>query len=584
MPAHYFYKHIVVVHGIGDQAPNETALGFMNEFIRSLPQGKQWELTVDNLIESVDSLMTPAVPGDPHVRSFQPANIVFSDTTDERTIVHVIGFSEVYWQPIARAQLQQNGGLLPVPIPTWARSISTRLLDPGYKMEQWRAAIENVETMLGLLRQLAFISKKTGVFVKVTTDFLGDVEMYAESDEIRQNINLKFFEVMARVGEFAASTRENIIARRELKDPLAKGFETFHDFEDLEIYVVAHSEGTVVAYNSLVQAEMVREGAGVHAGDQEFERASQAYSDAYAIAAARSGVKRQKFDWLPRVAGLVTLGSPLDKHYLIWRSRFRKNRLKNNPSRKIRWFNFYDFNDPVAYAIEELQKQEVPGVETDSQRMFDIRDGDLGFQRYPIPGKAHIEYWTDRAIHQRIIDSLMKLTNRVPEPLDTKWWAPFLPLFSWLAYVLGRTATIAAGLFFSNRLLRELPLDSLRSLPVFDRFHAMISAQPLGPESVLLNYAFWLAAPILLMKFFFEAEQGLVNNRNLPAGFRWLLMAAWFAVAFIICLFFRPGGSNGGIPNLMGYATGLFTTILVWRLHTTIHRGLIQLWRYTKVL
>jgi hypothetical protein len=26
----YTDKHIVVVHGIGDQLPNETALGFMN--------------------------------------------------------------------------------------------------------------------------------------------------------------------------------------------------------------------------------------------------------------------------------------------------------------------------------------------------------------------------------------------------------------------------------------------------------------------------------------------------------------------------------------------------------------------------
>jgi hypothetical protein len=235
METHYKYKHIIVVHGIGDQAPNETALGFMNEFIRSLPQGERWKLTVDNLIESVDSLMEPDGTGHPHMRSFQPANIVFSEETKESLTVHVIGFSEVYWQPIARAQIKQNDGKLSVPIPTWARSISTWLLDPGYDMTLWRAAIENVETMLGLISKLAFISKKSELFVKVTTDFLGNVEMYAESDEIRQEINQHFFEVMSRVGEFAASTREHIIARRKLKDPPAAGWEEFHDFESLEI-------------------------------------------------------------------------------------------------------------------------------------------------------------------------------------------------------------------------------------------------------------------------------------------------------------------------------------------------------------
>jgi hypothetical protein len=160
MEKHHKYKHLIIVHGIGDQAPNETSLGFMNELIRVLPEGDQWKLTVDNLIESVDSLTSPLPPGPGHVRSFQPANIVFSDLATGT--VNVIGFSEVYWQPIAREHLADNDGDLPVPISTWAHSIATRLLDPGYKMAQWRAAIENVETMLSLLKQLAFLSKKTG--------------------------------------------------------------------------------------------------------------------------------------------------------------------------------------------------------------------------------------------------------------------------------------------------------------------------------------------------------------------------------------------------------------------------------------
>ena len=32
-----FYKHIVIVHGIGEQQLNETGVDFMNEFCRALP-------------------------------------------------------------------------------------------------------------------------------------------------------------------------------------------------------------------------------------------------------------------------------------------------------------------------------------------------------------------------------------------------------------------------------------------------------------------------------------------------------------------------------------------------------------------
>ena len=35
-------------------------------------------------------------------------------------------------------------------------------------------------------------------------------------------------------------------------------------FDEPEIYFVAHSEGTVVTFNSLVQAAMVREGVALH--------------------------------------------------------------------------------------------------------------------------------------------------------------------------------------------------------------------------------------------------------------------------------------------------------------------------------
>lgn len=44
-----FYKHIVVVHGIGEEKLN--GVNFMNEFCRSLPaDGTNYKLTVMNLV------------------------------------------------------------------------------------------------------------------------------------------------------------------------------------------------------------------------------------------------------------------------------------------------------------------------------------------------------------------------------------------------------------------------------------------------------------------------------------------------------------------------------------------------------
>jgi hypothetical protein len=34
------------------------------------------------------------------------------------------------------------------------------------------------------------------------------------------------------------------------------------------------------------------------------------------------------------------------------------------------------------------------------------------------------------------------------------------------------------------------------------------------------------------------------------------------------------------IKDYLGWATGLVTTALIWKLHTALHKGLVQLWRY----
>jgi len=35
------------------------------------------------------------------------------------------------------------------------------------------------------------------------------------------------------------------------------------------------------------------------------------------------------------------------------------------------------------------------------------------------------------------------------------------------------------------------------------------------------------------------------------------------------------------VKDYLGYLSGLLVTSLVWKLHTVIHKGLVQMWRYT---
>ncbi len=450
----FHYKHVVVVHGIGDQAPNETVLGFMNEFVRALPrQAGRYSVELYNLIETVDdvSLTGPRAASKP-ARSFQPAYLTFTD--ERKGEQHVIGFSEVYWQHIPKRYLDANDGRLPIPIFTWARSINARLLRPQKAFRLASQAIDNLERLLKLTKTLASMYAKSEQFYRITTQFLGDVEMYTESDVIRTEINNRFLDVMARVPHFIDELQVKIATERGRAS----------EFQSREIYLVAHSEGTVVTFNSIVEAVG----------------------------------KRQPLDWLPLVRGLVTLGSPLDKHYTIWQHRFR-NRTLSQPGRlatKIAWFNYWDRNDPVGYGLRVLFPGDATSP-TDAERLFELRF-DRGFARYLIPGLAHVGYWRDYRLLEHVIDRVMGLgTTRKDTTPGDRWWAPFHWPMVWSAHVFVRALIIVVGVF----LLRNL------------------------------------SAPFL--------------------------------------------GDAWSIKDELGYLSGLVVLVLIWRLHTCIHRGLLQMWRYT---
>jgi len=111
-----FYKHIVVVHGIGEQHLNETGVNFMNELCRSLPSENGYTLTVKNLVARDTALLVKGAS--------EPAYVVLQIPNRD---FYFIGFSEVYWQPETKGYLKAHDDQTPVPMFTWARSINSRI-------------------------------------------------------------------------------------------------------------------------------------------------------------------------------------------------------------------------------------------------------------------------------------------------------------------------------------------------------------------------------------------------------------------------------------------------------------------------
>jgi hypothetical protein len=260
----------------------------------------------------------------------------------------------VYWAKIAREVVQRGYEL--EESKTWAKTIVGRVA-ANTRADMLNARdcvlVENVleeliETV-AVLERLCFIADKAGVFKfslqRILADFVNDVQLVADFGSYRQQILDEFDAVLSAV------------AKRE---PSA------------QIYLVAHSEGTVVTLTGLLRA----------------------------IGMA------PRPDWLERLHGVMTIGAPLDTHILLWPELWQPLTPASpwRPRRRIRWLNYYDYGDPIADALVEttawLDRHNCDGI-------FEIEN--IGFSRYYFPGKAHIDYWGDEHVFGHFIEEVMGL-------------------------------------------------------------------------------------------------------------------------------------------------------------------------------
>lgn len=292
--------------------------------------------------------------------------------------------------------------------------LANKLEESDYSM--LKQVLDEMIRTIAILEQLCRLAERAGVFTfdlgKLMDNYLGDVQV---------------------VTEFRAQ-------RRMILDEFRRVIESAHRFApNAEIYIVAHSEGTVVSFLGLLEA----------------------LSD------------ERPPDWINHVRGLMTLGSPIDKHLILWpeelwrdfgnpdpdarpnpRIRFRPT----TPDERIKWRNYYDKGDPVGYELDEAREWM---SKHDWDQVFDFREeNDIGFWRYPLPGKAHVDYWKDKEVFDHFIEGVIfpKPAGVQPDNAESgfnkspsKWWAP---LASYVVPYIGVGALLFAAVFILLKALQ----------------------------------------------------------------------------------------------------------------------------------
>lgn len=371
-------KVVVAVHGIGDQYRNATiqtvvsAFGKFSRYPAAMPLGR--------FPGSSGPLEAFRLKGPP-----EPAAPLGD-----------IGFVEVYWADIPRAV--QKEGYIIEESKAWARTVVERVrarfgeyardLDcKGPKEQSLRLqlsqkdyfagadAIEEMIETFAVLDNLLFIAEKAGVMKfdldTLLTQYLGDVQIVADFAGYRRTILDKFSQVL---------------------------HEVHHANRTAEIYVVAHSEGTVVALMGLLEAMCKPPRHAPSLKDQ---------------ATAQAG---EPPGWVQQLRGFMTFGSPIDKHLVLWPDIWdslqtpHPNLPRLRPvgaKRSIRWRNYYDYGDPVGFRLDTAREWM---ASHGWSPYFDFSDQhDYGFGRYLLPGAAHNEYWGDDAVFGHFIHTVMEL-------------------------------------------------------------------------------------------------------------------------------------------------------------------------------
>jgi hypothetical protein len=337
-------KLIVSIHGIGDQSYCDTMQKTVRQFCRHF--GFVPNLHPLGGFQSAD----PSAP-----TIWRPLNLAQGHQLEPYC------FAEVYWADIPQ-EIVRHGHLLEE-TKAWAVTVAERVGqikkdggNEGVNPELVSRVVSEAIETIGVLEGLTSVAAHAG-FAKVNLnqvleDYLGDVQLMADYEPWRTRVAQRFQDVM------------DCLSKQLGKDELPK----------TEIYLVAHSEGTVVSFLGLLRA-------------------------------AAKGAESP--DWLGQIRGYMTIGSPIDKHLVLWPDIFPKV-MPAYTGTPIKWRNYYDFGDPVGFELDLARAF----LKAKWSGLFEFEEEhDQGFSRYLVPGAAHNDYWEDDAVFDHFIADVISGTG-----------------------------------------------------------------------------------------------------------------------------------------------------------------------------
>lgn len=381
--------YIVVIHGMGEPREGETVLPVINRIAeaRSAELGKIVRLsTKENIIslgkmlgqsreknwiefKGIPSTLSSPCIGCGCAGDHAEEDAFLGEACDCGTNIR---FADLWWGDITSDKFRQAGE----PVNRWTRALVNRV-DMRMKRSQARqksasevwsfgieaqlqALLENLrKTLIPIQTALSFRFK--GFSDLIFNRFLGDVQLYGEFAQCRLDASVRFHDRMQALHEShwkAEKTR--------FPNPEEQRAPVYH--------ILAHSLGTIMSLDALVAA------------------------------------KRNRRDWVSYVESYVTLGSPIDKFIMLWPENYTHLDDPKHPywadfdwsdpdatGRKIRHFNFCDEQDPVGHNLDLLHHNTV--VKT----FFDLIE-DKVYVRYPVVGKAHVDYWKDSDLFRHILN------------------------------------------------------------------------------------------------------------------------------------------------------------------------------------
>ena len=424
-----------------------------------------------------------------------------------------------------------------------------------------------------VLQNLSQLGEKAGLFTfdlkKVLDEYLGDVQIVAEFSSYRNDIVGRFHQALESI---------------------------YHQYPDARIHIVAHSEGTVVSFLGLLQAMSGKRVtpvvgnrsariSGVPLGpekpedrkDQDQEKPVEEEPPFQSEAGFPA--------WLKQVRGYMTIGSPIDKHLLLWPriwdglEPYRANALF--AARPIRWRNYYDYGDPVGFKLDTARRWLMEGWREKRNERDQAKDWgkkctafefcdcpkcrhDIGFARYLLPGAAHNEYWNDCDVFEHFIKEVVVTarhdgkaqegTGEPPRKRWDKWWVAWLsPAIPYAASFL----LLLLGVFILHQSVHAYTHPSADALERVTRFRELgieppASQTPAALARAVLGIAGLIAGATLLARI-----PRLALGSCLPANWR-----QWTRPK-LSRFKLRPPGPNWFVAGLAAFLSGALLYLVV---------------------